>query len=136
MSKSVAYKHYQRALAQWPVDLLRPEVSFQSAMIRRIDKRFDQSTTRPQDNVLANGALATVPAAPRLDEKSELEQANVLYSFLENRYARKYPITERLTKPVSNPSYYEDLMTELQEAPRRSWFSSIVNKWRGFLRFS
>lgn len=128
-------------------------------MIRRIDKRFDQSTTRPQDNVLANGALATVPAAPRLDEKSELEQANVLYSFLENRYARKvrmgcqegavvskfliltsirlqYPITERLTKPVSNPSYYEDLMTELQEAPRRSWFSSIVNKWRGFLRFS
>ena len=128
-------------------------------MLRRIDKRFHPSTTRPQDNVVANGALATVPAAPRLDEKAELEQVNVLYSFLENRYDKKvrmgcsrgavvskfliltsirlqYPITEHLTKPVSKPSYYEDLMTELQEAPRRSWFSSIVNKWKGFLRFS
>lgn len=128
-------------------------------MRRRINKRFHPSTTRPQDNVVANGALATVPAAPQLDDKAELEQANVLYSFIENRYTKKvrtralqgpvvckllmliwkrlqYPTTEHLTKPASNPSYYEDLMTELQEAPQRSWLSSMLNKWKGFLRFS
>ncbi|KAI4126526.1 MAG: hypothetical protein LQ347_004938 [Umbilicaria vellea] len=159
MSKSAALKHYERALAQWPVDLLRPEVSLQNAMRRRINKRFHPSTTRPQDNVVANGALATVPVAPRLDDRAELEQANVLYSFIENRYTKKvrmrrirglgvcklltliwkrsqYPITQNLTKPVSNPSYYEDLMKELQEAPQRSWLSRILNKWKGFLRFS
>lgn len=85
----VAYKHYLRALNRWPVDLLRPEVSFQKAMRRRIDKRFLPSQTRPQDNVVANGAQATVPSPVKLDEKAELEQVNVLYSFLENRYSNK-----------------------------------------------
>ena len=85
----MAYKHYQRALAQWPVDLLRPEVSFQKAMQRRIDNRFLPSTTPPQDNVVANNAQATVPAPMKLDEKAELEQVNVLYLFLESKYTKK-----------------------------------------------
>ncbi|MCJ1298519.1 hypothetical protein MMC08_001309 [Hypocenomyce scalaris] len=136
MSKSVAFKHYQRALAQWPVDLLRPEVSFQKAMRQRIERRFIPSTTNSQDNVVANDALASVPAASGMDDKAELEQVNVLYSFVENRYTKKYPITEHLMKPASNPSYYEDLMAELQAAPQRSWLGSMVNKWKGFLRFS
>ena len=58
-------------------------------MRRRIDKRFLPSQTRPQDNVVANGAQATVPSPVKLDEKAELEQVNVLYSFLENRYSNK-----------------------------------------------
>ena len=39
-------------------------------------------------------------------------------------------------KPASNPTYYTDLIKELQEAPKRSWFQSMINKWKGFLRFS
>lgn len=58
-------------------------------MRRRLKKRFHPSPTRPQDNVVANGAVATVPAAPKFDEIAELEQANVLYSFIENRYTKK-----------------------------------------------
>lgn len=100
MSQQVAFKHYQRALAQWPVDLLRPEVSFQKVMRRRIDKRFHPAIIRPQDNVVANGALASVPPAPRLDEKAELEQANVLYSFLENRYTKKVRRRARRAVPA------------------------------------
>jgi len=65
-----------------------------------------------------------------------MEQVNVLYSFLENRYAKKYPISEQLTKPASNPNYYNDLLTELREAPHRSWFARMMNRWKGFLRFS
>jgi hypothetical protein len=74
-SPQVAYKHYLRGLSRWPKDALRPEAQFQDALRRRIDRRF----LAPSNN----------PAAKLADEKVELEQANALYSLLENRYSRK-----------------------------------------------
>jgi len=85
----IVYKHYQRILSQWPVDLLRPEVSFQKTIQKRIETRLTASATPTQDNVISNQAQATVPTPTALDEKVELEQVNVLYSFLESRYTKK-----------------------------------------------
>ncbi|MCJ1295115.1 hypothetical protein MMC34_006676 [Xylographa carneopallida] len=136
MSKSVVYKHYQRALAQWPKDILRPDVSFQTAMQRRIDRRIASSTENSQAKVIANDALTTVPTPARFDEKAEMEQANVLYSFLENRYTKKYPLSEHLMKPQSYPQYYDNLVKELDEAPTRSWLQRQINKWKGSLRMT
>ena len=82
-------KHYQRLLNQWPVDLLRPEVSFQKVLQKRIDNSLKPSTAPSQDNVVSNQAQATVPTPLPFDEKGEIEQVNVLYSFLENRYTKK-----------------------------------------------
>lgn len=87
--------HYQRIQTQWPHDLLRPSVSFQSALTRRIDTRLEPSrsppATDPGENVVANGALATIPPKKEAswDEGGELEQVNVLYSFLEDRYMKR-----------------------------------------------
>ncbi|MCJ1429094.1 hypothetical protein MMC29_007007 [Sticta canariensis] len=142
MTKSIVFKHYQRVLAQWPVDLLRPEVSFQDVMRRRIDKRLlplsSSSATplQPQDKVRANDALATPAPRQPFDEKRELEQVYVLYSLLENRYHKKYPLSDRIMKPASNPAYYDNLLREFREAPQRSWFQTLINRWKGFLRFS
>ncbi len=72
-----------RALSRWPKDNLRPECQFQDAMRRRLEKRF-----LPASSQTAPKAAQAVANSP-LDEKLELEQANVLYSLLENRYARK-----------------------------------------------
>ena len=58
-------------------------------MQRRIDRRSTPSTARPEATVIANDALATVPSPVRVDEKAEIEQVNVLYSFLENRYTKQ-----------------------------------------------
>ena len=65
----------------------------------------------PQDNVVSNEAQASVPTPVAFDERRELEQVNVLYSFLENRYTKKVraePIRSlsigwvlKLTVPVS-----------------------------------
>ena len=155
----IVYKHYQRLLTQWPVDLLRPEVSFQKAIQRRIDTRLKPPTTAPEDNVVFNQAQATVPTKVAFDEKGELEQVNVLYSFLENRYTKtvriccilgggtmdvamtdeypnQYPLSEKMMRPASNPNYYDGLLKELNEAPTRSWFQSMVIRWKGSLRFS
>lgn len=48
----------------------------------------------------------------------------------------QYPLSDTLMKPASNPTYYQGLLKELQEAPQRSWFGRIINSWKGFLRFS
>ncbi|KAL9125873.1 MAG: hypothetical protein Q9217_004986 [Psora testacea] len=88
-TKQIIYRHYQRILTSWPVDLLRPEVSLQKAIQRRADMRLKPSITPPQQNVVPNEAQAATPIAKPFDEKGELEQVNVLYSFLENRYTKK-----------------------------------------------
>ncbi|KAL3426224.1 hypothetical protein PVAG01_03015 [Phlyctema vagabunda] len=119
MSKSIAYKHYLRALSRWPADPLRPECQFQEAMRRRIDRRLLPGST----------------GVSVVDEKVELAQANVLYSLLENRYSKQYPVSDSLMKPKSNPTHYTDLIKELEAVPDRSWWGNMVNKWKGFLRF-
>ena len=86
----ILFKHYQRILNCWPVDSLRPEVSFQKVLQRKADETLNPSSVKPsQDNIVANEAKATIPTAKSFDEKGELDQVNVLYSFLENRYAKK-----------------------------------------------
>jgi len=137
MSKaSLVYKHYQRALAQWPADILRPEVSFQKSMHKRIDQKFLLPNRGAQARAIAKDGPDNNIAPATLDETAELEQANALYSFLENRYTKKYPLSNRLMKPASNPTYYENLIQELRDAPQRSWIGRMINRWKGFLRFS
>lgn len=83
------YRHFQRILTQWPVDLLRPEVSFQKAIQGRINMRLAAPSTPPQDNIVSNQAQVSVPTPVAFDESGEREQVNVLYSLLENRYQNK-----------------------------------------------
>ncbi|TAQ84112.1 hypothetical protein B7494_g7563 [Chlorociboria aeruginascens] len=126
MSRSIAYKHYIRALSRWPKDNLRPECQFQEIMKARIDAQY---LGAPTDRQSVGPALAVV------DEKVEMEKANALYSLLEDRYTRNYPLTGSLLKPASHPTYYTDLMREIEEAPQRSFWEATINKWKGFLRF-
>ncbi|KAI4206396.1 MAG: hypothetical protein LQ346_001105 [Caloplaca aetnensis] len=112
-------------------------------MRRRIDKQFGPRST---DNSSYNPAKESqdtliTPLKPR-NEDAELEQVNVLYSFLENRYSKKmlkssqYPLSDRLMKPLSDPEHYEKIVKELEEAPKRSWFGRLVNRWKGMIRWS
>ena len=39
-------------------------------------------------------------------------------------------------KPASNLDYCDRLLKELNEAPTRSWFKSMVDRWKDSLRFS
>ncbi|ESZ96798.1 hypothetical protein SBOR_2799 [Sclerotinia borealis F-4128] len=118
MSLSPAHRHYIRALSRWPKDALRPEAQFQDALRRRLAR-----------------VTAASAGTDTFNEKRELGQVNALYSLVENRYRIKYPLTSKIMKPASNPTYYEDLIKELEEAPHRSWFQQQVNKWKGALRF-
>lgn len=58
-------------------------------MRRRIDKRFLPSTSQPTKGASVNEASVAPAQGQGFEEKAELEQVNVLYSLLENRYSKK-----------------------------------------------
>lgn len=123
-------------------------------MRRRIDKQLGPSTADKTTYHPAKESKDTLvtPLKPH-DEQAQLQQVNVLYSFMENRYAKRvstscscsgrrnadqvqYPLSDGLMKPLSNPEYYENLVKELEEAPKRSFFGRLLNSWKGFVRWS
>ncbi|KAF2433718.1 hypothetical protein EJ08DRAFT_628366 [Tothia fuscella] len=115
MSRASIPKHYSRILQSWPKDPLRPEVSFQKVIERR---------------------LAAAQTVSPESEATELRNINALYSLLDNRYRKKYPAPARLFKPTSNPAYYDDLIHELSQAPNRSWLQRFMTKLKGTIRLS
>lgn len=76
-------RHYLRALEKWPADVLRPEVSFQKAMQRRVNRRLGVTEQTSADKETVN----TIVDNGNL--KAEMEEANALFTFLENRYTKK-----------------------------------------------
>ena len=46
----------------------------------------------------------------------------------------QHPLSPKMLQPASNPKYYDDLIKELDEAPRRSWLQSKIKKLRGMIR--
>lgn len=83
----VAFQHYRRALAQWPADVLRPEVSFRKAIGNRTEGRFRVAKDEPDQ--IGKGSAEVKALPPVWKESSELEQVNALYSLLEDRYSKR-----------------------------------------------
>ncbi|KIW54448.1 hypothetical protein PV05_06805 [Exophiala xenobiotica] len=133
--QSVALKHWARIIKQWPVDKVRPEhVAFQKVMQHRLKELT--SPTAAADNVKADGALVTPANPTQPNQENEMRQINALYSLLEDRYLKEYPMPSKVRHPASRPTYYEDLVKEMGEAPTRTWAASMWNRISGMLRFS
>ncbi|THX37582.1 hypothetical protein D6D10_05769 [Aureobasidium pullulans] len=123
MSRAQASKHYARILSQWPVDRLRPEISFQSVLKKRL-----QAAPVAQVNQ-ANTAQTQAPKA-----RNELREINALYSLLENRYSSTYPLSNAMMHPASAPEHYTTLVKELDEVPDRTFFQRIASRFKGMVR--
>ncbi|KAJ9638078.1 hypothetical protein H2204_004389 [Knufia peltigerae] len=134
-NQSVVLKHWARIIKLWPVDKVRPEhVAFQKVMQNRVNKIA--SPNAAAENVKADGALVTPVDPPRSNAQNEMRQVNALYSLLEDRYAKEFPTPNKVRHPASQPTYYEDLIKEMGEAPTRTWLASTWNRLRGMLRVS
>ncbi|WDK12995.1 hypothetical protein CGRA01v4_04276 [Colletotrichum graminicola] len=110
-----AYRHFRTALALWPKDNLRPETQFNEIIQRGIERRY----TAP--NVV--------------DEANELKQANALFALADDRFKKRFPLNGQLLKPASQPTYFQDLLRELEEAPTRGWLKNMSKKLSGMFRF-
>ncbi|QDS77865.1 hypothetical protein FKW77_000214 [Venturia effusa] len=115
MSRTNIAKHYSRILSQWPKDLIRPEVQFQKV----IQTRAANAATIHEGEVTA-----------------ELKNVNALYSLLDNRYSKKYPVPKRLLRPTSSPTYYDDLLVQLNQVPTQSRWSSLMARLKGLVRLT
>ena len=132
----VAAKHFQGALQRWPKDPLRPECQLQDVLAKR----------------LAKGSLAPATKGAT-QEQADLKQANALYSLLEDRYktkvgglssgswendadSRQYRADARIFAPKSNPTYYNDVVKELEEAPNRTFMGRMAKRISGMIRLT
>jgi hypothetical protein len=106
-------------------------------MTQRLGKHIKQTSSRAAaSNIKSNEAMVSAAEPRKWDEETELAQANALYSLLEDRYVKEFPLPEALRAPASNPTYYDDLVTEMQEAPTRSWLGGVMKRIKGSLRFA
>ncbi|KAK8217951.1 hypothetical protein IWZ01DRAFT_491526 [Phyllosticta capitalensis] len=121
---STIARHYARIASLWPIDTLRPALSFQSALNKR-QKAVTSTTT--SSSTTTTTTTASSPQASR--------DLNALYSLLDNRYKRAYPLSPRFLRPNSKQTYYEDLMQELERSTQRNWWQGFVTKLKARLRF-
>jgi cytochrome b pre-mRNA-processing protein 6 len=131
-------KQYTRLLALWPKDALRPAQPFSRAIEHRASP-YGVKAVEP------SAEAAKVPSAPApakdlapAARNPQLEQAqvNALFSLLENRYSKKYPLSPAVFKPASSPEYYDRLMAEIEAAPKKTWWQSKVDGWKNKIRWS
>lgn len=107
-------------IKHWPSDLVRPSsVSVQNYLGSRLPK--------------SEGGTAD----PQHQGKSPLSESsvNALYSLLDNRYSKRYPLPHKLRYPASNPEHYDAVVREFEEAPSRNWLGRLGKKLRGMFRF-
>ena len=119
MSRQQISKHYSRLLFRWPVDRLRPaERTLQSVFRARIN-----APPAPAPNSPATGT-------PR----NELGEINAAYLLLDDTFAKQFPLSDVTMKPASNPTHYSDLKRELDEAPDRTFFANVWNRFSNMFR--
>ncbi|KKZ60274.1 hypothetical protein EMCG_04985 [[Emmonsia] crescens] len=127
--------HISRLISRWPSDPVRPSsVSVQTYLKTRLP------TSSPSSSTTTTAAAAQPQSQSQQSQSQQQQQLsassiNALYSLLENRYEKQYPLPQNLRHPRSAPSHYDDVLREFREAPGRGWVRRMVEKVKGVLRF-
>ncbi|CAK7237931.1 hypothetical protein SEUCBS140593_010208 [Sporothrix eucalyptigena] len=135
----MSLKIYKAAFARWPKDLLRPDVQLQDVLGgQNLSDRLGgrRSAASPVTDVAIQMATGRAPANPSTSDLAQLRQVNALYSLLDDRFKTQHQLKGTLLTPRSNPTYYNDLVTELEEAPTRSFLGRVRKRLGGMFRLS
>ncbi|PFH58608.1 hypothetical protein XA68_13449 [Ophiocordyceps unilateralis] len=114
MSRSVARRVYADVLAKWPTQLLRPDYQLQDVLSKAVDERF--KVYQPSM------------------EAEELQKARALQSLLQDKFRDKYKLRGPMLEPKFQPTYFADLVNEIDEAPKRSWLGRVGKRLSGLIR--
>lgn len=88
----------------------------------------------PLEGAKPDAAPKDTPA-PASNPQAELAKINALYSLLENRYSKRYPISPGVLQPTSKPEHYTRLMEEIERAPQKSWLQAKMDEWKMKIRW-
>ncbi|KAG9202195.1 hypothetical protein G6514_004632 [Epicoccum nigrum] len=139
-------KQYTRLLRLWPTDALRPNLPFTRAIEARALPYGVEPINKPEDSARTPGKTSPVPSPADVKPTTasthavpgpaiESAQITALFSLLENRYAKKYPLSDAVFKPRSAPEHYTNLMAEIERAPQKTWWEAKVDEWKMKIRW-
>ncbi|PNP46152.1 hypothetical protein TGAM01_v200262 [Trichoderma gamsii] len=114
MSRSLARRIYSDVFAKWPKQDLRPDYQFQDVLAKVVDERFKTYT----------------PST----ESEELLKARALQFLVQNKFRDRYKLKGPMLEPKSQPTYFEDLVREIEEAPKRTWLERLGKRLSGMIR--
>ncbi|KAF4996509.1 hypothetical protein FDECE_12425 [Fusarium decemcellulare] len=113
MSRSLSHKIYTDVFARWPKQALRPDHQLQDVLGKAVAERYQNYK-------------------PSM-EPEELLKARALQFLAQDRYNDR--LKGRLLEPKSQPTYFQDLVREIDEAPNRSWLERLGKRLSGMIRF-
>ncbi|CAM0134945.1 hypothetical protein VKS41_000481 [Umbelopsis sp. WA50703] len=90
------YRSYLRLISEWPVDRVRPNRDMKKVLTARVQEMFRQT-----DNA-------------QIDIQEARQQLNALERLLSNEFKEKYPLSDKIVSPASNPNYYSRLVASLE----------------------
>ncbi|GAB5592543.1 hypothetical protein Unana1_07443 [Umbelopsis nana] len=90
------YRSYLRLIADWPTDRVRPNRDMKKVLTARVQEMF-----RQKDNA-------------QVDIKEARRQLDALERLLANEFKEKYPLSDKIVSPASNPNYYSRLVSSLE----------------------
>ncbi|KAK6445984.1 hypothetical protein FP744_10002233 [Trichoderma asperellum] len=105
---------YSDVFAKWPKQDLRPDYQFQDVLGKVVDERF--KTYKPSI------------------EPEELLKARALQFLVQNKFRDRYKLKGPMLEPKSQPTYFEDLVREIEEAPKRTWLERLGKRLSGMIR--
>ncbi|KAL7926993.1 hypothetical protein ACQKWADRAFT_279231 [Trichoderma austrokoningii] len=114
MSRSLARRIYSDVFAKWPKQDLRPDYQFQDVLAKVVDERF--KNYKPST------------------ESEELLKARALQFLVQNKFRDRYKLKGPMLEPKSQPTYFEDLVREIEEAPKRTWLERLGKRLSGMIR--
>ncbi|KAF8536134.1 hypothetical protein BDD12DRAFT_852447 [Trichophaea hybrida] len=138
---NILHRQYVALIHHWPIDPLRPTISFRETLSARVNQYFgthvEADATIPSQNTPAITPASSAEGKPvvKFDANTVQKEIDILGNLLEDRFKKAYPLKENMLRPKSNPEYYEKLLKELDAAPERSWLESKLNFWKGVIRF-
>ncbi|KAE8147196.1 hypothetical protein BDV25DRAFT_160873 [Aspergillus avenaceus] len=114
-------------IKHWPSDLVRPSsVSVQSYLQSRLPQSPEDASKQSQSQKSPQSQGEPISEA----------SLNALSSLLEDRYARRYPMSPKIRRPASIPDHYDNVIKEFSEAPTRDWMGRVTKRLKGLFRFS
>ncbi|KAJ2962775.1 hypothetical protein NQZ79_g2080 [Umbelopsis isabellina] len=90
------YRSYLRLISEWPVDRVRPNRDMKKVLTARVQEMFRQT-----DNA-------------QVDIQEARRQLDALERLLSNEFKEKYPLSDKIVSPASNPNYYSRLVASLE----------------------
>ncbi|KAJ4164011.1 hypothetical protein LMH87_005703 [Akanthomyces muscarius] len=113
-TRSLARRIYSDVFAKWPKQDLRPDYQLQDVLGKTVDARFQSYK----------------PAM----ERQEILKARALQFLVQDKFKDRYKLQGPMLHPKSQPTYFDDLVREIEEAPNRSWFGRLGKRLSGMIR--